>query len=86
MAGAWWRQSSQGAAEHHQAPTPHNGPRFAMYSLSSSLFLPLSLTHTLTLSRTPSHTCGRRGFKALKQIVKLLFKLGRREEMMEAYR
>jgi hypothetical protein len=32
--------------------------------------------------------CGlvRRGFKALKQIVKLLFKLGRREEMMEAYR
>lgn len=27
-----------------------------------------------------------RGFKALKQIVKLLFKLGRREEMMEAYR
>lgn len=27
-----------------------------------------------------------RGFKALKQIVKLLFKLGRREEMMEAYK
>lgn len=27
-----------------------------------------------------------RGFKALKQVVKLLFKLGRREEMMEAYR
>lgn len=27
-----------------------------------------------------------RGFKALKQIVKLLFKLARREEMMEAYR
>jgi hypothetical protein len=27
-----------------------------------------------------------RGFKALKQVVKLLFKLGRREEMMDAYR
>jgi hypothetical protein len=27
-----------------------------------------------------------RGFKALKQIVKLLLKLGRRQEMMEAYK
>jgi hypothetical protein len=27
-----------------------------------------------------------RGFKALKQIVKLLFKLGDRQKMMEAYR
>jgi hypothetical protein len=27
-----------------------------------------------------------RGFKALKQIVKLLFKMGQREKMMEAYR
>jgi hypothetical protein len=27
-----------------------------------------------------------RGFKALKQIVKLLFKLGRREDMIDAYK
>jgi hypothetical protein len=37
--------------------------------------------------RTPCmHLLSCRGFKALKQIVKLLFKLGRREEMMEAYK
>ncbi len=33
-----------------------------------------------------SCACLGRGFKALKQIVKLHYKLGQAEEMMEAYR
>jgi hypothetical protein len=45
-----------------------------------------ALTSSLCVSLLVAAAAAARGFKALKQIVKLLFKLGDRQKMMEAYR